>query len=341
LQINAYTCAAKSRRALGHAALSYRLASATELHPLKSLKQNVIGQMPMAALLNRILAATDLSIAGQQAVMRAGQLATQWQAALRIVHARPDWNLFARWRPASPQAYQLIARRTDEQLGALQAQITAEFGIRARWDSRLGRASDVIAAMAAEFEPSLVVIGARGEHAGEDGSGTGGTAFKLLSRLGYALLLLRNTDTSPYTRSVVTVDGPTPLARRAVLWGTSLVRGGDTCIVHAYRIPYVERMRSPDQADSMSGQELQQSTGAAQEVLAEVRGAADPSTRIETQAVYGDPLVATLREVTQLSAQVVVVGKRNVQTPLVQGGSIGSEAFRIANETPTDVLILS
>jgi nucleotide-binding universal stress UspA family protein len=295
----------------------------------------------MASLLNRILAATDLSVAGQHAIWRAGHLASQWQATLRIVHARPDWNLYARWRPASPQAYQLMARRTDEQLGALQAKVTSEFGIQSRWDSRLGRASDVIADMVAEFEPNLIVIGAQGERSAEGRSGLGGTAFKLLTRLGQALLLVKTSDATPYTKSVVAVDGPTPLARRVVLWGTSLVRGGDTRIVHAYQIPYVERFRPPEQSQPVTNEQLKQAADAAQAALAEVRGAAEPSAGVDTVSVLADPVIATLRQITQFGAGVVVVGKRNVQTPTVQSGGIGTTAFRIADQSPIDVVILS
>lgn len=65
-------------------------------------------------VLKRILVATDLSAAGQRAVMRAGQLARQWEANLFLVHARPDWNLFSRWRPASQESYQEVATSADE-----------------------------------------------------------------------------------------------------------------------------------------------------------------------------------------------------------------------------------
>ena len=44
-------------------------------------------------ILKRILVATDLSATGHRAVMRAGQLARQWETGLFLVHARPDWNL--------------------------------------------------------------------------------------------------------------------------------------------------------------------------------------------------------------------------------------------------------
>jgi nucleotide-binding universal stress UspA family protein len=84
-------------------------------------------------VLKHILASTDLSPAGQQAVMRAGQLAQQWQASLHIVHARPDWNLYVRWRPASPDRYQDIARRADYVLSELQSRVKAAFGVTTRW----------------------------------------------------------------------------------------------------------------------------------------------------------------------------------------------------------------
>jgi nucleotide-binding universal stress UspA family protein len=51
--------------------------------------------------------------------------------------------------------------------------------------------------------------------------------------------------------------------------------------------------------------------------------------------------MATLQETALLGAQLVVIGKSNIQTPLTPSGAIGSVAFRIADQTPADVLILS
>jgi nucleotide-binding universal stress UspA family protein len=68
-------------------------------------------------VLKRILVATDLSAAGQRAVMRAGQLARQWD----------------------------VARSADEPLRKILAAIRSEFGVQAQCHSRVGKASNVVA----------------------------------------------------------------------------------------------------------------------------------------------------------------------------------------------------
>ena len=64
-------------------------------------------------VLKRMLVATDLSAAGERAVMRAGQLARQWEANLFLTHVRPEWNLFSRWRLASQDSYQDVAHSPE------------------------------------------------------------------------------------------------------------------------------------------------------------------------------------------------------------------------------------
>jgi nucleotide-binding universal stress UspA family protein len=273
--------------------------------------------------------------------MRAAQLAKQWEASLYIIHARPDWNLYARWRPASADRYQVIARRADHQLAELQAEVTAQFGVKPRWNSRLGRASDIIAAMVADHDPNLVVIGARGEHAFGEPVPLGGTALKLPTRIGQPLLLVRGASPTVYARSVVGVDAPSPLARRAVLWGTSLASGGESHLVHAYYIPYAERMRSRGVADTVDETQLKQAAEGAVATLAEVKGAAETGVQVHTHAVNAEPVAALLEEITRHDAQLVVIGKRNLQTSPVLSGPIGSVGFRIADQAPVDVLILS
>jgi nucleotide-binding universal stress UspA family protein len=300
------------------------------------------GEVRRMLNLKRILAATDLSVSGRHAIMRAAQLAKQWGASLHVVHARPDWNLYARWRPASADGYQLIARRADHLLAELQNDVAAEFGVSPQWSSRLGRASDVIAAMVAEHDPNLVVIGARGEHASDEAvPRLGGTALKLPTRFGQPLLLVRGASPTVYTRSVVCVDAPTPLARRAVLWGTSLVRGGESHLVHAYYVPYAERMHSRDVSTTEDEGQLKQAADGGKATLAEVKGAAETGVQVQTHAVNGEPVAAVLGEITRRDAQLVVIGKRNLQRSLVLSGALGSVGFRIADQAPVDVLILS
>lgn len=293
-------------------------------------------------VLKRILAATDLSVAGQRAVMRAGQLARQWEAQLFLAHARPDWNLFSRWRPATPDSYQDVARSSEAPLRAAVAELESRFGVHARCDSRLGKASSVIAGMAAELEPHLVVIGARGEHEGSTPHPClGGTALKLMARVQTPLLLARRAPDTLYSSALVAVDAASSLSRRTVLWGSGLVQGGDCHIVHAYDVPYIERMRLLGTDEAVLERRMRQSEEAAGLMARELAGAAEGQAKLYTRVVRGEPVTAILAEIERIAPHLVVVGKRGPEAPSAQQGAMGGVAFRIAYHAPTDVLLLS
>ncbi len=292
-------------------------------------------------VLKRILVATDLSPSGNAAVMRAGQLARKWDANLVLVHARPDWNLFARWQPASQDSYRDVTESVDDALRSLLAELEKNFGIHVRCDCRIGKASNVIAAIAAERKPDLVVIGARGEHASSGlHPSLGGTALKLISLIELPLLVVRFATPNAYTASLVAVDTAGPLARRAVLWATALVPDGVCHVVLAYDVAYVERMRLRGIADSVIDERMKQAREVATITLKDVVGAAEGSAQVATHAVSGEPVAAVLAEVERHSPQLVVVGKREPQLPHLGRGGVGGVGFRVVYHTPTDALIL-
>jgi nucleotide-binding universal stress UspA family protein len=293
-------------------------------------------------VLKRILVATDLSAASEHAVMRAAQLARQWEARLFLVHARPDWNLFSRWRPAAQESYEEVAKSADEPLRKTLAAIASGFGVHAQCHSRLGKASNVIAAMVAELEPHLLVIGARGEH-GTCGPNPclGGTALKLLTRIEAPLLLVREAADAPYASALVAIDMPGPLSRRAVLWGSGLVADGDCHLVNAFEVPYLERMYLQGIDAAILERRRREAEEAANKTVREVSGAAEGNARLHLEAIPGEPVSTILRRIERLAPHLVVVGKRELEAPHVQSGPMGGVGFRIAYHTPTDVLVLS
>lgn len=293
-------------------------------------------------VLKRILVATDFSPAGQRAVTRAAQLARQWEAHLFLAHARPDWNLFSRWRPAAPDSYQDVLRSSDAPLRATLADLESRFGVQARCDSRLGKASSVIASMAAELEPHLVVIGARGEHESAATSPClGGTALKLIARVQAPLLLVRRVPDVRYSSALVAVDTADTLSRRTVSWGSGLVHQGDCHIVHAYDVPYIERMRLLGIDEAVLEQRMRQAEEAAGLMARELAGAAEGQATLYPRAVRGEPVTAVLTEIERVSPDLVVIGKRGPQAPAGQNGVIGGAGLRIAYHAPADVLVLS
>lgn len=293
-------------------------------------------------ILKRILVATDLSPAGRRAVMRAGQLARQWEASLFLVHARPDWNLFSRWRPAAQDSYQDVAKSSDEPLRSLLSAVESEFGVHAQCHSRIGKASHVVAAMVAELQPHLLVIGARGEHEGRGPDPClGGTALKLLTRIETPLLIVRAAGAAPYASALVAIDVPGPLSRRAVLWGSSLVGDGECHLVHAFDVPYLERMRLRGVDEAVIERRRRQAQEAAKLTIREVVGAAEGNARLRSESIPGEPVGAILDSIERIRPQLAVVGKCELQPAHVQSGPMGGVGFRIAYHAPADVLVLS
>lgn len=292
-------------------------------------------------VLKRILVATDLSAAGRRAVMRAGQLARQWEANLFLTHVRPDWNLISRWRSASQDSYQDVAHSSEAPLRLALAELESRFGVHARCDSRLGKASHVISTLVSELEPHLLVIGARGEHeACAPGPCLGGTTMKLLARIDVPMLLVRRDPEARYASAVVAVGAPSTLSRRAVLWGSGLVADGDCRLVHAYGVPYVERMRLQEVDEAIIQRRMRQSEEAATAAVRDLAGAAEGHARLQTRVICGEPVYAVLAELEQNPADLLVIGKREPSTPLAQHGALGGVGFRIAYHTATDVLVL-
>ncbi len=146
--------------------------------------QAIVSLQPRAdlmSLVNRILVATDFSPAGRLAVTRAGQLASQYKTDLHLVHATPDWNLFSRWTSARQEHYDAITLHAQSAMREEVNWILGRFGVHARGEIQLGKASRVIARAAADYKPSLIVAGARGEHQPRiSPEAFGGTTLKLL-----------------------------------------------------------------------------------------------------------------------------------------------------------------
>jgi nucleotide-binding universal stress UspA family protein len=294
-------------------------------------------------ILKRILVATDLSATAHRAVMRAGQLSSQWGADLCIVRARHDWHLFPRGRNTPVVSHQDIAHSADNALRTVLANLKSNFGVHAQCDSRPGRPSNVIAATVAEHDPQLVVIGVRGEHdSGEIGPCLGSTALDLLARFERPLLLVRGASATAYTTSLVALDAVNEVSQRIVLWGTALVQGGDCHVLHAYDLPYVERLRPGGAVRAViEGQrQMRQAYEEAITSVEEALCATEGAVRLHRHAVRGKPVETILAEIALHAPQLVVIGNRDPQSPHVRQSLMDSVGFRIAYHAPVDVLIV-
>ena len=295
-----------------------------------------------AAVLKRILVATDFSPAARLAVWRAGRLAKQNDAYLHLIHAQPDWNLFARSTPNAAEHYRAVGEQAEQALGEELEFLEATFGIHARGETRMGRASQVLRSAAAEIEPHLVVAGARGEHDSPMMAPfLGGTALKLISYAGCPVLIVRKPAGGPYSVAVAAVEGSGPAARGLVLWAGSLLGEGDCHIVHAFDVPYVERMRKRGVSEAAIQSCSEEVRAAAEGFIKDVLDAGSGlGLRLHAHLVCGEPVGALLAEIERRRPDLVVVGKHQHPPREHHLDSLGSVALRIAYHAPGDVLVV-
>jgi len=293
-------------------------------------------------LLNRILVATDFSVAGQRAVTRAGQLANRNEADLHIVHATPDWNLFSRSTSARQQHYDEVTLHAQSAMRDEVSRVLGTFGVHAQGEVQLGKASEVICRAITSYRPTIVVVGARGEHEPPIApAALGGTSLKLFLRIDRPLLLVRSEDSRPYRTSLVAVQQVSELSRRGVLWGTALVPGGDCHIVHAYDAPYSERMRLCGTNSAAIEACVLSTEAAARGSLDQLLAASAPDSRVHLHLERGNPLGILVTEIARYDPQIVVVGRRENERGQSPREFSGSTGLRMAYHTPVDVLVIS
>jgi len=293
------------------------------------------------SIISRILAATDFSATGHAVLARAGQLAAQYGAEFRVVHATPDWTLFSNRSAMQQRHYDDITRNAEILLKAEVSWLLAKFAVHASGEIQRGKASQTIVRAVDAYHPTLLVIGTRGEHAPAVApAALGGTTMKLLTQVKVPLLLVRDAVTTPYSTCLAAIGNSTEQARRIVHWASSLVKGGDCHLVRAYEVPYLERLR-------LCGLSADAMTECSQDAELAARYAADPpwsdedgGARIHMHLVRGTPVPTVLTEVTRYSPQFVAVGQHEGTQLEPEHPLIGCVGMSLAYHCPVDVLIV-
>ncbi|MCC7460935.1 MAG: universal stress protein [Gammaproteobacteria bacterium] len=286
----------------------------------------------------RILVATDFSEAGQRAVRLAASWAARHRAELRIVHVAPP----ARWLTGTWGRGRTALQRIHAQASAMLARVALEcdpaHALQVSTGLLTGKASTEIAKAAAEFDCSLLVLGARGGGAlsGAE-SGLGGTATKLLDRSAQPLLLVRHADMPPAERVLAAVD-LAPVSRAVVAAARSCAQGQPLRVLHAYSVPFAERLESygySDQTvDVYSADEQTRRTAQVSELTADVRGL--PTEIVVTR---GDAARVLLDHIRVWEPTLVVVGQHSRTARRSSASPYASVAHYVTTYARTNVLV--
>ena len=264
---------------------------------------------PSPQTVRTVVVATDLSPASEIAVDQAAMLARRWDADLLLLHVFNDgvWATITAiyesevWAGAEPV---LVARnRLSQQV----REVAARHAVRARGETRTGRAASEIAAFCREQDAQLLVVG---EH-GEDWIGEavlGGTAQRVLARADLPVLLVRRAVSAELSCILLATDFSDNATRAAQLsldWFPDVRQR----LLNACTVAFEGRMRmagvSLEHIEGYRRDELARAEQRMEAQMQALRSAAPVGKRI----VQGYPTTVLLREIERSGAELLVIGK--------------------------------
>lgn len=194
-----------------------------------------------------VLAATDFSHSGDQAVHRAARIARTLRARLEILHVVRGLGSTPWWSEAlADDASDARARRGGEQLDILAANVSRDHGIEVRGIQRRGAIAECVASCAKETGASLLVVGATGSGA-VAGRLLGSSTQAILRAASVPVLVARTGAQGDYQSILFAIDF-SPASEAAVELGLGLAPSARSAFLTALDVPsgHVEPMLGSD-----------------------------------------------------------------------------------------------
>lgn len=289
----------------------------------------------MSASIGKILVASDFSMYSHRAALRAGALAKQHDANLRLLHILDGASVKALQRFAQTESSDAsLVAEARQRLEALAGDIVAAGGATSDCVVEIGEVNSAVLATAAQSD--LLVLGARGLNPAKDLL-LGATAERIARRVPCPLLVAKQDSRVDYDSVLVPVDF-SDHSLQALRFARVLAPNATVHVFHAYDSPFAGRLSSAGVSDEAMAS-YRHSTR--QEAEAEMRGFLERAADAKDVAVHldhGDPRTAIAARAEKLGSNLIVMGK--------QGRSwwseflLGSLARRTIEQAACDVAIV-
>ena len=291
--------------------------------------------------ITRIVAATDFSEFSERAVQRAARIAKQHDAEMHVLHVVRPLDLYPSLT-LTPDEFghdDLELQQAEQtRVEAVAASLSAQFGIRVRPVTRLGRAHTEIADYAQEVAADLVVAGSRGESTLMD-LFLGSTASRLLRVATCPVLIVKKPADEPYRKVLAAVDF-SPVSAAVVSHAISLADGARVDALHVLGSEVEQRLRKAkfvriDIADWLARlrTEAEQQLGA---LLAQVEQGAAVGRLVQP----GFSPAVICQSIEEGQVDLVVLGRHGYGGGL-QDWLLGSVSKDVAHAAVCDVLLIS
>jgi len=282
-----------------------------------------------------ILAATDFSASGNNAVARAARLAKHLNAGLTLLHVvSPAGPPLRRWF-ARPIAVAIEAARAQAALSRLSIDIAGPLDVAAAVEVRVGNPR--IELLQASAQADLLVLGHRHRNAVLRLLG-GSMADRVLRAGGTPVLVVKRKAEGAYRQAMVPVDFG-PHADAAVQVAAALAPEWGIQVFHA-----IDPLGQAVLRDVEATQATVRNARARQEAHAHARMRRSvarlglDARRMSFALAHGAPVRSTLWQLRVSAADLVVAGRQPRST--IAGLAPGSVSRRLLAETDCDTLIV-
>ena len=292
----------------------------------------------MSEAIRTILVATDFSKTSRTGVDWAIEIASEHEAAIRLVHGLLLAHRMTDYVPAPPDFTEALQAAAAARLEEA-CERARKAGLDVSSDLRLGLPSQAILEAAKEEKADLLVIGTRGL-TGVSHMLLGSTAARVVQHASCPVLSVHPGDHERHRR-IRTILVPTDFSRDAELATAAANRlfgedfeGARLVLVHAYHLPfeYTAYGTIPTSVDYTKDVE-----GSAEERLAETAAAlADLGPEIETRAIEGYPPDVIVEAAENSGADLIAMGTHG-RTGLAHL-FLGSTAERVVQHAKCPVL---
>ena len=283
-----------------------------------------------------ILAATDFSIDGDNAVRRAALLAHEHGARLTIVHVlRPAGRIPLRNWLSTSTAIGLRLAHARQSLRSLALEIAGRHDVSARVEVMIGQPVETL--LQASEHADMLVLGGR-SHGRFAALPVGGTVGRLLGMSRQPLLVVRTSVEGTYRRVLVPVDFRAP-SDAAVLLAARLVPDSGIHSFHAINSCREAVLRDADVPEPVIRQSrLRQEAGAIARMRRMAASLGLERGRVSFSVGHGHPVSSTLFHARRLGADLIVAGKEDRTT--LSEILLGSVSRRILAGSACDMLIV-
>lgn len=286
--------------------------------------------------INSILAATDFSVDGNNAVRRAALLAHELGARLRILRVlnTAGCKTLGNWLSPSLNI-DLKAAQARDTLRRLAGEISTAHDLTASVEVAVGDPFATL--MRAAEAVDLVVLGRRGQGRLK-GWLEGRTVDRMLRICRRPVLVVQTPAHGPYRRVLVPIDFTTT-SDAAIRVADQLRRETGLHVFHAIESHREAVLRDADVPEHVIRESRLMEEGAIDaRMRRQVARLGLDRTPMSYALAYGPPVRSTLRHARKLEADLIVAGKQGRSTL----GSIllGSVSSRVLSEATCDMLIV-